>query len=266
MKISEIYQPSNFIDILLFHMEKYPDMITYMEECISSNKVLHHNSNSIDTDFIVVTEDHKSPQEGAHNYFGNYLDDYFNSEFGINFRKDSIYTTLNGSSSYGAPFILLPTGPLRMCYSEEIYDWYMTWRKEIIDIVMHKISTDYDEQMVAEAVFDVLESNEKDIEHIAQDLTTAFIKKGMEKDNANILTNEIFNEIVSELKSLLTTYKVAKGMKELPDTLSKSNNEIMAMSKSYLLLNKKKIISKSGKTPIELFSSVINRYNNGERF
>lgn len=266
MKINEIYQPSNFIDILLFHVEKYPEMLEYMKECVESNKILHHNSGSIETDFIVVTEDHKSPQDGAHNYFGNYLDDYFNKAFGINFRKDSIYTTLSGSSSYGSPFVLLPTGQYKMCYSEEIFDWYMTWRKEIIDIVMHRIDTKYDENMVADVVFNVLESNEKDLEHIANDLVDGFVKKGLENLVAEELTNEIFHEIKKELSNLLSTYKVTDSMSSLPESLVKTNNEIMVVSKSYLLLNKKKIISKTGKSPLQLFQSVINRYNDGERF
>jgi IS1 family transposase len=266
MKIDEIYEPSNFIDILLFHIDKYPEMLKYMEDCVKSNTVLHHNSGSLDTDFIVVTEDHKSPQEGAHNYFGNYLDDFFNENYGINFRKDAIYTTLNGSSSYGSPFILLPTGNYKMCYSEEIYDWYMTWRKEIIDIVMHRIDTKYDENKVADIVFKVLESNEKSISEISNDLYRAFIKKGFSKEDSKDLTKSIFDEIKKQITKLLSTYEVADNMGELPTSLSKTNNEIMVVSKSYLLLNKKKIIAKSRKTPIELFQNVINRYNDGERF
>lgn len=266
MKIDELYEPSNFIDILLFHVEKYPEMLEYMKECVQAGAVLHHNSGSIETDFIVVTEDHKSPQDGAHNYFGNYLDDFFNNNYGINFRKDSIYTTLNGSSSYGSPFILLPTGKYKMCYSEEIFDWYMTWRKEIIDIVMHKIDIKYDENMVADTVFSVLESNEKSIPEISRELYNAFIKKGLDKDDSKNLTDSIFSEIKKQIEQLLSTYEVSENMAELPASLKKTNNEIMVVSKSYLLLNKKKIISKVRKTPLELFQNVINRYNDGERF
>lgn len=266
MKIDEIYEPSNFIDILLFHIEKYPEILQYMKDCVTSSTVLHHNSGSLETDFIVVTEDHKSPQEGAHNYFGNYLDDFFNSNYGINFRKDSIYTTLNGSSSYGSPFILLPTGSYKMCFSEDIYDWYMTWRKEIIDIVMYDIDTKYDENLVADIVFSVLESNEKSISEISNDLNRAFIKKGFNKEDSDNLTSGIFSHIKLKIEKLLSTYQVADNMQELPQSISKSNNEIMVVSKSYLLLNKKKIVSKSRKTPLELFQNVINRYNDGERF
>lgn len=266
MKINEIYQPSNFIDILLMHIQKNPIMLEYMEDCVSKNAVLHHNSNAVDTDFIVVTEDHKSPQSGSHNYFGTYLDDYFSQKFGIAFRKDSIYTTLNGASSYGAPFILLPTGKYKLSYSEEIFDWYMTWQKEIIDIVMHRVNTKHNEQLIADIVFSVLRSNENSMDDIAKELNSEFIKKKIPESDAGKLTNDIMSEILSSIKNYLSTYKVASSISEIPESLKSTNNEIMVSSSSYLLLNKKKILSKTGKSPLQLFSNVINRYNEGERF
>lgn len=267
MKINEIYKPSNFIDILLLHIEKYPSVLKYMESCVKSNMFLHHNTNATTSEFIVVTEDHKSPQDGSHNYFGNYFDDYFIKSFGKNFRKDSIYTTLNGSSYYGSPFIVIPIGDYSLAYSEKVFDLYITWQKLITDTVIYEVDNDgLDIEKITDVVFRVLQNNENTIEYINQQLSEAFEQIDIEHSVSVKLADQILNVITGSLKELLSSYDASNEVSEIPATIERSNNEVMIVADKFLLLNKKKILSKTGKPINELFSGVINRYNKGERF
>lgn len=267
MKINEIYTPSNFIDILLFHITKHPNMLQYMKDCVSYGAILHHNSNSVAGDFKLVTDTHKAPQEGSHNYFGEYFDDYFEKKFGIRFRKESIYTTLSGASSYGSPFILLPTSSYQLCYSNDVFDLYLTWQKVITDIIEYNIDTlGVDINLLMGIVFDVLRNNESSVSDISGQLELRMKKSGIDPNTANTITNNFINEVILEADKILSKYTTTNSISNLDSSVKESNNEIMIISKSYLLLNRKSIISKTSKSPLELFANVIERFEKGERF